>query len=111
MWFFRCPEFCFGEDALTQLASLQGERAFIVTDENIVGLGFVTAVQAQLTAANIDSRVFAEVEPDPSIQTVKRGAAVNGAKLLSWLLRRNGMSSVTLSSHLTGMEWFYVVTP
>ncbi|MBE2221949.1 MAG: iron-containing alcohol dehydrogenase [Anaerolineae bacterium] len=94
MWFFRCPEFCFGEDALTQLASLQGKRAFIVTDENIVGLGFVAAVQAQLTAADIDSQVFAEVEPDPSIQTVKRGAAAMTAFAPDWVIGLGGGSSM-----------------
>jgi alcohol dehydrogenase class IV len=92
MWFFRCPEFCFGEDALSQLASLQGERAFIVTDENIVALGFVATVQEQLAAANIESDVFAEVEPDPSIQTVKRGAAAMTAVSPDWIIGLGGGS-------------------
>ena len=35
MWFFKCPEFFFGEDALSQLEMLSGKRAFIVTDANI----------------------------------------------------------------------------
>ena len=94
MWFFRCPEFCFGEDALTQLASLQGERAFIVTDENIVGLGFVAAVQTQLAAANIVSQVFAEVEPDPSIQIVKRGAQAMMDFAPDWVIGLGGGSSM-----------------
>jgi alcohol dehydrogenase class IV len=94
MWFFRCPEFCFGEDALTQLASLQGERAFIVTDENIVGLGYAAAVQEQLAAAEIESQVFAEVEPDPSIQTVKKGAAVMAAFAPDWVIGLGGGSSM-----------------
>jgi alcohol dehydrogenase class IV len=94
MWFFRCPEFCFGEDALERLASLQGERAFIVTDENIVGLGFVATVQEQLTAANIESQVFAEVEPDPSIQTVKRGAAAMTTFAPDWVIGLGGGSSM-----------------
>jgi alcohol dehydrogenase class IV len=94
MWFFRCPEFCFGEDALTQLASLQGKRAFIVTDENIVGLGFVAAVQAQLAAAHIESQVFAEVEPDPSIKTVKRGAQAMMDFAPDWVIGLGGGSSM-----------------
>ena len=94
MWFFKCPEFCFGEDALTQLASLPGKRAFIVTDENIVALGFVTAVQEQLASANIESQVFAEVEPDPSIQTVKRGADAMLAYEPDWVVGLGGGSSM-----------------
>ncbi|MFQ5420852.1 MAG: iron-containing alcohol dehydrogenase, partial [Anaerolineae bacterium] len=75
MWFFRTPEFFFGDDALSQLAMLAGERAYIVTDEVIQGLGFVDRVQAHLETAGIAGAVFADVEPDPSLQTVQRGAA------------------------------------
>lgn len=94
MWFFRCPEFSFGEDALSRLASLQGERAFIVTDANVEKLGFVTAVQSQLAAAQIESQVFAEVEPDPSIQTVKRGAQAMMAFAPDWVIGLGGGSSM-----------------
>ncbi|MFO7679859.1 MAG: iron-containing alcohol dehydrogenase [Chloroflexota bacterium] len=94
MWFFKSPEFCFGEDALSQLASLQGARAFIVTDENIRGLGFVKQVQAQLNAAGIASEVFAEVEPDPSLQTVKRGAQAMSVYQPDWVIGLGGGSSM-----------------
>ena len=94
MWFFRCPEFSFGEDALTRLSSLQGERAFIVTDENIQQLGFVAAVQAQLSLAGIDSHLFTDVEPDPSIQTVKRGAEAMMAFAPDWVIGLGGGSSM-----------------
>lgn len=92
MWFFRCPEFCFGEDALSQLASLQGERAFIVTDKNIQQLGFVALVQTQLNAAGIASEVFTDVEPDPSLQTVKRGAEAMAAYQPDWVIGLGGGS-------------------
>ena len=94
MWFFRCPEFSFGEDALSRLSSLQGERAFIVTDENIQQLGFVAAVQAQLSLAGIDSQLFTDVEPDPSIQTVKRGAAAMMSFAPDWVIGLGGGSSM-----------------
>ena len=74
MWFFRSPEIVFGDGALEYLADLQGRKAFIVTDENIVALGLVDKVQAVLTQAGLETQVFAEVEPNPSLQTVKRGA-------------------------------------
>ena len=41
MWFFKAPEIVFGEEALSYLERLQGERAFIVTDPVIVKLGHV----------------------------------------------------------------------
>jgi alcohol dehydrogenase class IV len=76
MWFFRSPEIVFGEGALNHLTAIQGTRALIVTDENIAALGFVDKVQAALAEANMESAVFSEVEPDPSLQTAQRGAEV-----------------------------------
>jgi len=94
MWFFRCPEITFGEDALGQLALIRGKRAFIVTDPVIEGLGFVTAVQTQLCEAGLESQVFAEVEPDPSLQTVRRGAAQMLAYEPDWIIGLGGGSSM-----------------
>lgn len=72
MWIFSSPEVVFGEDALSRLGDLKGTRAYIVTDANMVDLGFVERVQALLESAGIESDTFTEVEPDPSIQTVER---------------------------------------
>jgi len=75
MWFFNSPQIVFGEGALDYLSEIQGQRAFIVTDANIQKLGFVDLVQERLKEADIECVVFAEVEPDPSLETVRRGAA------------------------------------
>jgi alcohol dehydrogenase class IV len=75
VWFFRSPEIVFGEGALDHLATLRGSRALIVTDENVARLGFVGQVAARLSAAGIESSVFSDVEPNPSLQTVQRGTA------------------------------------
>ncbi|MDH4269732.1 MAG: iron-containing alcohol dehydrogenase [Dehalococcoidia bacterium] len=76
MWYFVVPEVVFGPDALSHLAELKGKSAFIVTDKNIVSLGFVDKVKEQLSQAGIQAAVFDEVEPDPSLQTVQRGVAL-----------------------------------
>ena len=77
MWYFVAPEVVFGEDALSHLAELKGKSAFIVTDKNIVRLGFVDRVREQLILAGITTAaVFDEVEPDPSLQTVQKGVAL-----------------------------------
>jgi alcohol dehydrogenase class IV len=94
MWFFRSPEICFGEDARTQLALLNGRRAFIVTDPVILSLGYVDAVQAELTKAGLDSQVFAEVEPDPCLETVRRGAQLMLAYEPDWVIGLGGGSSM-----------------
>ena len=39
MWFFRSPDIIFGEGALEHLENIQGHKALIVTDENIVAPG------------------------------------------------------------------------
>ena len=94
MWFFKCPEFFFGEDALSQLEMLPGKRAFIVTDANIARLGFADSVQKTLASANIDSQLFAEVEPDPSVQTVRRGAQAMLNYEPDWIIGLGGGSSM-----------------
>jgi alcohol dehydrogenase class IV len=76
MWYFVVPKVVFGQDALSHLAELKGKSAFIVTDKNIVSLGFVDRVKEQLSQAGIQAAVFDEVEPDPSLQTVHKGVAL-----------------------------------
>jgi alcohol dehydrogenase class IV len=76
MWYFVVPKVVFGQDALSHLAELKGQSAFIVTDKNIVSLGLVDKVKEQLSQAGIQATVFDEVEPDPSLQTVQKGVAL-----------------------------------
>jgi alcohol dehydrogenase class IV len=94
MWFFRCPEIFFGEDASDQLEMLKGRRAFIVTDATMARLGFVEKVQTHLKTAGIASLVFAEVEPDPSLHTVRRGAEAMLAYEPDWIVGLGGGSSM-----------------
>jgi len=94
MWYFNSPLIVFGEDALSELASIEGERAFIVTDANIARLGFVDMVAEQLDAAGLLYHVFAEVEPDPSLETVKRGAEQMRQFAPDWIIGLGGGSSI-----------------
>ncbi|BAF58669.1 MAG: iron-containing alcohol dehydrogenase [Pelotomaculum sp.] len=72
---FRVPrDIVFGWGSLEYLKELEGKRAFIVTDKTMQELGFVDKVKSYLAEAGIESAVFNEVEPDPSRQTVKKGA-------------------------------------
>jgi alcohol dehydrogenase class IV len=92
MWFFRSPEIVFGEGALDYLLQIHGSKALIVTDENILALGFVEMVQAKLSEAGIGTQVFAEVEPNPSLQTVQRGAKAALAYEPDWIIGLGGGS-------------------
>jgi alcohol dehydrogenase class IV len=92
MWFFRSPEVVFGEDALEYLANIQGKKAFVITDGNIVALGHVERVQAKLAEAGMETAVFSEIEPNPSMQTVQRGAEQALAYGPDWIVGLGGGS-------------------
>ena len=94
MWYFGSPLIVFGEDALSELARIEGKRAFIVTDPNLAQLGFVDMVGQRLKAAGMAYEVFSEVEPDPSLQTVKRGAEQMGQYAPDWIIGLGGGSSM-----------------
>ena len=81
MWFFRSSFIVFGEDALSWLSQFTGQRALIVTDRTMVALGFVQLVQDQLNQAGIADQVFAEVEPDPSLEIDQ---SASGEVLPTW---------------------------
>jgi alcohol dehydrogenase class IV len=94
MWYFRSPEVVFGEDALDHLTTLKGKRAFIVTDETMVHLGFVGVVKTKLAEAGLDCDVFDQVEPEPSLQTVQRGAARMLENNPDWIVGLGGGSAL-----------------
>lgn len=92
MWFFDSPHVVFGEDALSYLAQLSGRLAFIVTDANLARLGLLQRVQDQLAAAGLHSAVFDQIEPEPSLQTVRRCAAQMIEQQPDWIIGLGGGS-------------------
>lgn len=94
MWYFDSPQVVFGEEALSHLETLKGRQAFIVTDANVRRLGLVRPVQDHLTKAGIPSALFDEVEPDPSLQTVKRCAAAMAHHQPDWIVGLGGGSVI-----------------
>jgi alcohol dehydrogenase class IV len=94
MWFFRSPEIIFGQGALDHLAEVEGHRALIITDANILALGFVETVQTRLAAVGIESEVLADIEPNPSLETVRRGAARALAYEPDWIVALGGGSCI-----------------
>ena len=94
MWFFNSPEIVFGEESLSYLEQLEGKRAFIVTDAVIARLGHVARVKEALQAAGFDVAVFDGVEPDPSIETARAGAAAMTEFQPDWIVGLGGGSSL-----------------
>ncbi|MBC7227081.1 MAG: iron-containing alcohol dehydrogenase [Thermoflexales bacterium] len=92
MWYFVSPQVVFGEGALDALDELEGRRALIVTDATLVKLGIVDKVLPHLKNAGLEVRVFDEVEPDPSVATVMRGAEVARAFEPDWIIGLGGGS-------------------
>ena len=72
MWYWNAPKLVFGDGAVDYLEQIKGTKAFIVTDEVMEKLGFVEIVSKKLNKSKIEVKVFNEVEPDPSVQTVKK---------------------------------------
>lgn len=72
-WFKIPPKIYFEPGSLAYLSKVHGERAFIVTDQVMLQLGYVGKATDQLEKAGIATEVFAEVEPDPSVGMVSKG--------------------------------------
>jgi alcohol dehydrogenase class IV len=94
MWYFSSPRIVYGEDALSHLNELSGRRAFIVTDPNILRLGLAAKVQEHLDAAGIETGIFGEVDPDPSLQTAERCATRMVEYGPDWVIGLGGGSSI-----------------
>jgi len=92
MWNFVSPRIVFGEGALEVLDELEGQRALIVTDGMMVQLGLVDKVKAHLDIAGIEVHVFDEIEPEPSVQTVRRGAQIAMEVAPDWIVGLGGGS-------------------
>ena len=97
MWYFISPEIVFGEDSLSRLDEITGNRALIVTDKTIVNLGFADLVKQRLAAVGIDCQLFDEVEPEPSIDTVKRGVEIVAELAPDWIVGLGGGSVIDVA--------------
>ncbi len=79
MLWFRVPEklyFKYGclEVALSELQDLGKKRAFIVTDKILYDLGMVDPIVALADTMGIETKIFYDVEPDPTLGVAKKGA-------------------------------------
>ncbi len=78
MQWFKIPERIYFEyDSVQYLEKMPDiSKVFIVTDEKMIALGHLDKViyYLQKRKDNIHFEVFSDVEPDPSVETVKMGA-------------------------------------
>jgi len=92
MWFFSSPHIVFGEQALGYLEQLSGARAAIVTDATLVRLGMVERIRQALAPTGMEILVIDQVEPDPSLETVRQGAARLSEFAPQWIIALGGGS-------------------
>ena len=108
MQWFKIPQKIYIEQ--NSIEYLQGmrdvERAFIVTDRSMVDLGYVTRVTDQLSQRRnkVQVQLFCDVEPDPSIQTVKKGWSLMQAFKPDTIIALGGGSAMDAAK---GMWLFY----
>lgn len=75
-WFKIPPKIYFEKGSIQYLEKMKNiQRAFIVTDPGMVKLGYVEKILYHLRKRpnHVQYEVFSDVEPDPSIQTVRKG--------------------------------------
>ena len=84
-----------GKGALDALKTLDGKRAFVVVGGgSMKRFGFLDKVCDNLKAAGMEVQVFEGVEPDPSVETVMKGAAAMEAFQPDWIVAIGGGSPI-----------------
>ncbi len=75
-WFKIPPKIYFEKDSIQYLENMEGiSRAFIVTDNTMVKLGYVDRALYYLRKREqyCHAKIYSEVEPDPDVDTIMRG--------------------------------------
>lgn len=84
-----------GKDSLEVLKSLEGKKAFIVIGGgSMKRFGFLDKVLRYLKEANMKTKVFEGVEPDPSVETVMKGAKEMEEFNPDWIVSIGGGSPI-----------------
>ena len=108
MQWFKIPSKIYIEqNSITYLRDMREiNRAFIVTDRTMVDLGYVSRITEQLAARKnkVQVQLFCDVEPDPSLQTVKKGWELMQAFKPDTIIALGGGSSMDAAK---GMWLFY----
>ena len=84
-----------GEGALEALKTLEGKRAMVcVGGGSMKRFGFLDKVVAYLQEAGMEVRTFEGIEPDPSVDTVMRGAKEMEEFKPDWIVAMGGGSPI-----------------
>ena len=108
MQWFKVPEKIYFEAGSIAYLEKMPEitKAFIVTDESMVKLGYVDKILYHLRKRKeyVHSEIFSDVEPDPSFTTIKRGVEAMKAFQPDVIIALGGGSAIDAAK---GMWLFY----
>ena len=106
-WFKVPSKIYFERNSIQYLQSCREiNKAFIVTDRSMVDFGFVNKITEQLNLRRnpVSVQLFCDVEPDPDIETVRRGVKLMQAFKPDTIIALGGGSSMDAAK---GMWLFY----
>ena len=84
-----------GKGSLEALKTLKGKRAIVVVGGgSMKRFGFLDRVEQYLREAGMEVELFEGVEPDPSVETVLRGAAAMRKFQPDWIVSIGGGSPI-----------------
>ncbi|ATD56550.1 iron-containing alcohol dehydrogenase [Clostridium chauvoei] len=84
-----------GEGSLETLKTLKGKKAFVVVGGgSMKRFGFLQKVEDYLKEAGMEVRIFEGVEPDPSVETVMKGAEEMRDFQPDWIVAMGGGSPI-----------------
>ena len=108
MQWFKVPDKIYFEaGSISYLEKMPDiSRAFIVTDESMVKLGYVDKILYHLRKRiqYVHSEIFSDVEPDPSFATIKRGVTAMNTFKPDVIIALGGGSAIDAAK---GMWLFY----
>ena len=85
----------YGKGALEQLKNIKGNKAVLVLGGgSMKKFGFVDKAINYLKEAGIETKLIENVEPDPSVETVMKGAAVMREFQPDWIISMGGGSPI-----------------
>ena len=84
-----------GEGSLETLKTLKGKKAFVVVGGgSMKRFGFLQKVEDYLKEAGMEVELFEGVEPDPSVETVMKGAEAMRNFQPDWIVAMGGGSPI-----------------
>ena len=84
-----------GKGSLAELKNLKGTKAIVVVGAgSMKRFGFLQQAVDYLTEAGMQVELFENVEPDPSVETVMKGAEAMRAFEPDWIVAMGGGSPI-----------------